>query len=107
MGISVEFTVPEAVLGFPEVRRALPKEVWMRVILWHSAVIYAISLRREMCLREQTHEDGTLFDFSGWEAVATKQIRAILIEIGRDYEGSGSVERRYNTEWVEGNEFIC
>lgn len=83
IGISVEFTVPEVVLGFPEVRRALPKEVRMRVVLWHSAIIYTITLRREMCLREQTHDDGTLFDFSGWEAVAVKQIKTILIEIGQ------------------------
>jgi hypothetical protein len=101
----IDYTVSEIVLAFPELRSRLPKALRMRVILWHSAVIYTITMLRDKsistCMRG---DDGVLFNFDGWEKVVGAEIREILWEI---HEGNRNDTRgRYHPEWVEDNSFI-
>jgi hypothetical protein len=101
----IDYTIPEIVLAFPELRRTLPKALRMRVILWHSTVIYTIATLRGKSIGTCVRGDnGVQFNFDGWEQVAKTQIREMLWEI---HEGNRNDTRgKYYPEWVEDNAFI-
>jgi hypothetical protein len=93
-------------LAFPELRRALPKQLRQRVLLWHSAIIYAITFLREASIKGQearVEEDaGVRFNFQGWEKIVEAQIRRVLFDIFQDFETTN----QFIPVWVEGNGVI-
>jgi len=100
----IDYTIPEIVMAFPKLRSMLPKDLRMRVILWHSAIIYAIATLREKSINTCIRGDrGVKFDFDGWEQMTKVQIREILWEIHED--NKNDTRGKYYPEWVENNAF--
>jgi hypothetical protein len=104
--IEIDSTLSEIVLGFPELRNSLPEELRMRVVLWHSAVIYTIADCRHQSLdKARSGDSGIMFEFDGWEKTMAGQIRETLWSI---YEDMRVTRRReeFQIQWAEGNNLI-
>lgn len=100
--LEVDLTITEVILGFPQLRNSLPKAMRMRVVLWHSAVVFTIAKLRERSLEAaRTGDEGIHYDFSGWREVLGKEIWRILTDIK---EGMVKDERDFRELWIEGNE---
>lgn len=73
--------------SYPELWASLPSTLRMRVVLWHSAVIYAITTKREACIRNvHMAEDsgGLQFNFDGVGDIINAQVTRILWDIYED-----------------------
>jgi hypothetical protein len=51
--ISINISISGIVLMFPTLRQSLQRDSRMRVVLWHSAIIYTITKFRERDIRNQ------------------------------------------------------
>jgi hypothetical protein len=103
--LQINYSTSEIILAFPELRRALPKQLRQRVLLWHLAFIYAITFLREASVKGQearVEEDGVRFNFQGWEKIVEAQIRRVLFDIFQDFETTN----QFIPVWVEGNGVI-
>ena len=103
---NLEISVCEVVLAFPKLGEDLPKQARARVVLWHSAMIYAITTYRERNIQEKEkakEQAGEIqFDFGGCLRIVKAQIRHNLWDI---WEGKGD-EGGFISSWVEGNDII-
>jgi len=99
--LQIEYSEQEIVSAFPVLRETLPSTMRMRVVLWHSAVIYAITLHRETCIRNKPATD----DDEGWEKIVGNEIKRVLWDIYEDFkenqEGS-----QFQAQWVLGKGLV-
>jgi exonuclease III len=102
----VDCSVAEVVLGFPQLRRRLPKFARGRVILWHSSVIYAISACREWSLEHTAGEgNNTRFSFFGVQPRIQSEMRLVISGIFEKAKADGKGEK-FSVEWLNSSEFV-
>jgi hypothetical protein len=102
--LEVDFTIPEVVLGFPQLRNSLPTTMRMRVVLWHSAVVFTIAkLRGESLKAAKSGDEAVEFDLSGWKEILLREIWRILGDIK---EGMGTDLKNFRELWIVDNELV-
>ena len=105
-GLAIDHSEREIVLAYPKLRESLPGPLRMRVVLWHSAVVYAITVRREACIKNVPMTDeGMQFDFGGWEKIVKAQVGRVLWDIYEDFKQRGELPG-FGTQWVVDNRMV-
>jgi len=104
--LNVQLSVLEIVLGFPELRKRIPKIFRMRVVLWHSAVLYVITACREWSLdHRKSDEKDTRFNYHDVQKCIRTEIRSILYDI---FERETALKKidRFKSMWENSSRFI-
>jgi len=73
-----------------------------RVASLFQGTVYPINFHRQMCLKTQTANYGTIYNFDGWREEVNKELRQVLFDIYSDRKNIPA----YTEQWMVSNNYI-